>query len=186
MKKQIRIEYISKRKQFTTTEVNAWSQAIAQNFIHGDFMDHQTFHVFLSMPKYNEINTQFIIDQLWRRDKNVIVPKMQGKQLLNCPFSADTELVKNNWGIMEPADCAEVPHDQIDVVLVPLLISDVHGNRIGYGGGYYDRFLAKLPTKTKFVGINFFEPVTDSIPKEDFDMPLDYLITPNGVHKFEH
>ena len=185
MKKQIRIEYISKRKQFSRTEVNAWSQAIASNFLEAEFMKYQTFHVFLSMPKYNEINTQYIIDELWRQGKDVIVPKMDGKQLLNCPYTQQTQLAKNSWGIMEPVDCAEVEHSKIDVVLVPLLISDIRGNRIGYGGGYYDRFLSKLDEDTKFVGINFFEPVEEEIPKEDFDVLLDYLITPHDIYKFD-
>lgn len=184
MKKQIRKEYIAKRRQFTTTEVNAWSQAIAKHFFQSDFMNAQTFHVFLSMPKFNEVNTQYIIEELWRQNRDVVVPKMKEKELMCCPYKHETELVRNDWGIMEPASCSEVDYKLIDVVLVPLLIADKRGNRIGYGGGYYDRFLSKLNDTTKFVGINFFEPI-DEVLKEDYDILLDYLITPNDIYKFD-
>lgn len=183
MKKQIRKEYIAKRRQFTTTEVNAWSQAIAKHFFQSEFMTAHTFHVFLSMPKFNEVNTQYIIEELWRQRRDVVVPKMKDKELMSCPYHFDTELVQNDWGIMEPASCSEVDYKLIDIVIVPLLIADKRGNRIGYGGGYYDRFLSKLNENTKFVGINFFEPIGEVL-MEDFDILLDYLITPNDIYKF--
>lgn len=184
MKKQIRKEYLSKRKQFTSTEINAWSQAIAKHFFQTEFMDAQTFHVFLSMPKFNEVNTQYIIEELWRQNRDVVVPKMKEKQLLSCPYNSETVLIKNDWGIMEPASCTEVEPKLIDIVIVPLLIADKRGNRIGYGGGYYDRFLSKLSDTTKFIGINFFEPI-DEVLHEDFDILLDYLITPNAIYTFD-
>ena len=185
MKKPIRSEYLAKRKQFSTTEINIWSQAIAQQFLTADFLNLDTFHIFVSMSKFNEVNTQYIIDELWRQGKDVIVPKMNDRELLNCRYESDTKMVENSWGILEPEVCESVPHSQIDVVFVPLLIADKKGNRIGYGGGYYDRFLPLLNKDTKFVGINFFEPVEDEIPNDDYDILLDYLITPNEIYKFE-
>ena len=185
MKKNVRKEYLAKRKQFTTTEINAWSLKIADIFLNSEFIQHQTFHVFLSMPKFNEVNTQYIIDELLRQAKDVVVPKMDGKQLLSCPYTNETKLVENSWGIMEPESNQEVSPDKIDVVIVPMLISDAKGNRIGYGGGFYDRFLSSLDENTKFVGVNFFESVKEDIPREEFDVLLDYLITPNDIYKFE-
>jgi len=185
MKKSIRSEYLAKRKQFTTTEINIWSQAITQHFLDADFMNLQTFHVFVSMSKFNEVNTEYIISELWRQGKEVIVPKMDDKELLNCKYTAQTKMVENSWGILEPEDCIKVPNHQIDVVLVPLLISDLKGNRLGYGGGYYDRFLPLLNKETKFVGINFFEPVEEEIPNESYDIALDYLISPNKIYKID-
>ena len=124
-----------------------------------------------------------MIQKLWEMGKTVVVPKMQGKKLLICHYTPTTELATNHWGIKEPKNAKIIENQEIDIVLVPMLICDKNGNRIGYGGGFYDRFLAQLPNSTKFIGINFFEP-TVHIPIHEFDVPLHGLITHEGIFEF--
>ncbi len=88
------------------------------------------------------------------------------------------------WGIPEPASGEIWQPDTIDLVLVPLLIADKKGNRVGYGGGYYDRFLQRTKPELLKVGICFFEPVESITDTAQFDVPLSCCITPQGLYEF--
>jgi 5-formyltetrahydrofolate cyclo-ligase len=90
----------------------------------------------------------------------------------------------NKWGIPEPASGEIWQPDTIDLVLVPMLIADKKGNRVGYGGGYYDRFLLRTKPDLLKVGICFFEPVESITDTAQFDVPLSCCITPQGLYEF--
>lgn len=183
MKKHLRKKYHEKRRQLSSEQIQQKSQQIAQHFLSSEWMNSQTFHVFLSIEKFHEVQTQFIISELWKQNKIVVVPKMNGKALLNCAYTPQTVLEIKKWDIPEPKTCELADSKQIDVVLMPLLICDQNGNRIGYGGGFYDRFLPYLREDVPLVGINFFEPI-EHLEKEAHDIPLDALIIPTGVMRF--
>jgi 5-formyltetrahydrofolate cyclo-ligase len=87
------------------------------------------------------------------------------------------QLKKNNWGILEPSQGIPTPPEKIDLVLVPLLAFDKQGNRVGYGKGYYDRFLSTCSPETKKVGISLFSS-EEEIHTTDTDVQLDQCITP--------
>ncbi|GAB4233225.1 MAG: hypothetical protein Tsb0034_06370 [Ekhidna sp.] len=97
-------------------------------------------------------------------------------------LKSNTKLKTNNWGIPEPINAKEANVSDVDIVLVPLLLADKCGNRIGYGGGYYDRFLKE--SSALKVGLNLAEPVDQILQKEEWDTPLDVLITPQNVYEF--
>ena len=88
------------------------------------------------------------------------------------------------WGIPEPTSGEIWQPDTIDLVLVPMLIADIKGNRVGYGGGYYDRFLQRTKPEVLKVGICFFEPVESITDTAQFDVPLSCCITPQGLYEF--
>lgn len=182
-KKELRQHYLTKRKTLSEKEKVDFSKKIAEHLLDSDFMELKTFHVFLSVEKLNEIDTQLIINPLLKSGKQLVVPKMKGKKLQNCLLDETTILKTNSWGIAEPENCVEIDSAKIDVVIVPMLICDVKGNRIGYGGGFYDRFMATLRPDAQLVGINWFEPV-EEIPAEEYDVPLDAVITPGGFKLF--
>ncbi len=97
----------------------------------------------------------------------------------------DTTILKqNHWKIPEPRNGVAVSATEIDAVFVPLLAFDVHGNRVGYGKGFYDRFLAECDPETIKIGLSLFdaEPAITGI--DTFDIPLDCCITPRQVWKF--
>lgn len=100
-------------------------------------------------------------------------------------FSRSLILTENEWGIVEPLDGERVVESLLDVVLVPLLVADDRGNRVGYGKGFYDRFLARCRPDCVKIGISFFEPVELITDVDTLDIPLDKLVTPLSVFDFK-
>lgn len=96
----------------------------------------------------------------------------------------DAPFEVNNYGIPEPVSGKELPGNAIEMVFVPLLYADASGNRVGYGKGYYDRFLAEVQPETIKIGFSFFEPDEVITDVSEYDIPLHFLITPNRVYQF--
>ncbi|MBQ8285168.1 MAG: 5-formyltetrahydrofolate cyclo-ligase [Thermoguttaceae bacterium] len=97
-----------------------------------------------------------------------------------------TSLTSGAFGIWEPVPDASrlVAPDAFDVVLVPGLAFDLDGGRLGRGAGFYDRFLATLPPKTRLVGVALDEQIVDKAPRDAFDLPVDALATPSRLVVF--
>ena len=96
----------------------------------------------------------------------------------------NTKLTLSPYGIPEPVDGLEVPPQKIDVVFVPLLAFDGKGHRVGYGKGFYDRFLADCRKDVLAVGLSFFEAEEAYITHNETDVPLDFCVTPKRVYAF--
>lgn len=143
-----------------------------------------SIHTFLSMHKNREPDISSLLHGLWKSNVQVVVSKTNFKEqsLSHFILNEDIELVKNKMGIPEPMDAKETSIDHVEVILIPLLVSDKKGYRIGYGGGYYDRLLAE--TKAMKVGLSLSPPVDRIIQIEKWDVPLDYLITPFKTYKY--
>src|SRR5690606_13586233 len=92
-------------------------------------------------------------------------------------WEKDHLLEFNKWGIEEPQGGQAILSHQLDAVIIPLLAFDQKGNRIGYGKGFYDRFLSACRPDCLKVGLSFFDPVNDIADAEPTDIPLDYCIT---------
>ena len=90
----------------------------------------------------------------------------------------------NKWGIPEPVNGIEIPATQLDVVFIPLLAFDEKGNRIGYGKGFYDRFLNECKEDVIKVGLSFFEATTTIEDTNANDIPLDFCVTPEKIYRF--
>ena len=97
----------------------------------------------------------------------------------------DTVYLTNKYGITEPKEGEIVSPAVLDLVFVPLLVADKQGYRVGYGKGFYDKFLSNTSTNTVLVGISYFEPIDAISDVNEFDIPLDLLITPNSIHEFQ-
>ena len=96
-------------------------------------------------------------------------------------LTKDTQLINNAWGIPEPKQDVIITPETIDVVFVPLLAYDKYGNRIGYGGGYYDRFLSECRGETLKIGLSYFPPENNFYAlRNATDVFLDYTITPSA------
>lgn len=100
-------------------------------------------------------------------------------------YNQDTELKNNSWGIPEPVSGQRIEVDAIDTVLIPLLVYDRSGGRIGYGKGYYDRFLSTCRPQVRKIGLSLAPPLDKILCLESTDIPLDYCINPHGVLSFE-
>lgn len=184
-KRTLRKKYISKREELVTAEIEAMSLAISNRALELPIWDGTYYHVFLSITEKKEVDTEFLLHILQGRDKSIVVSKTNFKnfELEHYLLQENTRLEVSNYGIPEPVDGIEIGLEKLDVVFVPLLAFDIQGNRIGYGKGFYDRFLSRCPAKTIFVGLSFFE-AEDEIPSTLDDVKLHFCITPAKTIQF--
>lgn len=148
----------------------------------------QWLHLFLPIPQQHEPDTWPLIQQLWAQPPHLqlAVPVVQpdGHTLRHFHLTPDTPLVNNRWGIPEPVGAAEVPPAQLDAVLIPLLAFDEAGHRVGYGKGFYDRFLPECRPDALHIGVGLEPPVPRIADAWDGDVPLHACLTPARVWRF--
>ena len=182
---QIRTQYKELRKELSEIEVMDKSLFIANRCLELPVCEEQIFHLFLTLEDQNEVDTALILTLLQGKDKEVVVPKIaDAEQLQHFLLTDQTRFQKNALGIPEPVSGIEIEASKIDVVFVPLLAFDDKGHRVGYGKGYYDRFLASCRPNCIKVGLSFFEKEQDSFIIEPTDIPLDYCVTPEKIYRF--
>jgi 5-formyltetrahydrofolate cyclo-ligase len=183
-KEQSRKLYLQKRLGLSEAEFQRLSRRLTDNFFTSvDLSFIKVLHTFLPIEKQKEINTWLIIDRIKREYPHIrlSVPKInnQTSTIESFYFEDAQQLEKNTWGIMEPKQGIPTPTDKIDAVLVPLLAFDRKGNRVGYGRGFYDKFLSTLNCKK--IGLSFFPPVQSIEGMSPQDVPIDVAVTPEGV-----
>lgn len=142
-------------------------------------------------PHDGEVDLSPLFARLWRMGKTVYLPVIPGPRLWFLPFTPETRLKDNRFGIAEPDPRAapRSPLHALDVVLMPLVAFDGLGNRIGMGGGYYDRTFAFLRTRRAFrrprlIGTAFDLQRVDQIDAQAWDVPLDGAVTDAGFYWF--
>lgn len=185
-KSEIRNKYIELRNQLTLGEAEDLSIDIANQTLKLPIWDLSNYHLFLSIANKKEINTEFILHILTGKDKNTILSKSNFKDgtMEHFLLTDNTILKVNSYGIPEPINGFKIAETDIEVVFVPLLAFDKSGNRVGYGKGFYDRFLSLCSPNTIKVGLSFFEAEEQITEISENDIPLDYCVTPKGVYKF--
>lgn len=185
-KSDLRKKFKLLRASLTITDIEDLSIAIANNVLTLPIWDHTYYHLFISIAEKKEIDTSFVLSVLQGKDKEVVVSKsnLDDQTLTNYLLTENTRFVKNSLNIPEPVDGIEVPTPKIDVVFVPLLAFDTAGQRIGYGKGYYDKFLSDCKPETLKIGLSFFEAESNFDDIYEFDIPLDYCVTPTKVYDF--
>lgn len=184
-KAELRLKYKILRKQLSAVEREDFSMAVANQLLQLPIWEHSYYHLFLSISEMNEINTDYILHILQGKDKNVVVPKCHFKDgsMSHYLLTDNTQIKKSAFGIPEPVDGLEVAPKKLDVVFIPLLAFDEVGNRVGYGKGYYDRFLNLCKPKTLKIGLSFFDAEMQLIQDTtDHDVPLDFCVTPTKVY----
>ena len=160
----------------------------------GEMSDDALFRRFLALPQVKAARTIFafwgiggreprtdrLIEELLRRGKRVCLPRMlPGRQMETPLYLPERPLVPVSFGIFEPdGDCPLVPREEIDLVLVPALCYDRRGYRLGYGGGYYDRWLAGHPAYR--VGLCRKGVLREALPAEEHDCRVDMVLTEDG------
>jgi 5-formyltetrahydrofolate cyclo-ligase len=187
-KQQLRKQYQAKRAALTGDSYAILNEQLLQLFKTIDFTGIGCLHIFLPMISRKEPDTQLLINWLKATHPEIRLayPKTDFLDftILNFFDNADLRLEINAQGITEPVKGNMVDIAAIDMVIVPLLIFDMQGYRVGYGKGFYDRFMAKCKPQTQFIGLSLFDPV-DSIEDIDgFDIPLHQCVTPQKVWRF--
>jgi len=136
----------------------------------------------------NEPNTHLFTDYLGFLNPEIVVcyPKIDlaSFKMQSIQTNDDTRFIKNNYNIYEPQNGDIVNPAGLDMIFVPLLAFDKKGFRVGYGKGYYDRFLAKCRTNCLKIGFSYFEPLDAIEDTHQFDVPLDLCVTPTSVYVF--
>jgi len=186
-KKELRKKYKELRLELTLEQIEDKSLAIANRLLQLDIWDKSYFHLFLTIEEQKEVDTEFVLQILAGKDKDIVVSKSHFDtcQMTHFLLTDNTKFQKNEYNIYEPVDGIEVPSSKMDVVFVPLLAYDKSGNRVGYGKGFYDKFLSQCKAEVVKIGLSFFEPeelIEDVSPS---DIKLDYCVTPETIHKFQ-
>jgi 5-formyltetrahydrofolate cyclo-ligase len=189
-KRDLRQQMQQKRARYTAAELQEWSSRITGHFF--DFFalpQYHTVHVFLPILRKKEIDTWQIIRQLQMNYAHiriaVSVSNMADCTLDHYWLKPETKLQENKWGIPEPVEAEAIAVADIDMVLVPLLAFDQQGHRVGYGKGFYDRFLAACQPGTVKIGLSLETAVAQVMDVHEGDVVLDYVITPAGVLTFK-
>ncbi|WMJ72610.1 5-formyltetrahydrofolate cyclo-ligase [Cytophagaceae bacterium ABcell3] len=189
-KQELRYIYLSKRKKLSKEECREKSLLIANTFFNSiDIRTFSVVHLFLPIANHNEPDTFLLIDAIRQRspETKILIPVTEpGTKLLkNVLLTKETILKVNKWGIPEP-EHPEYTSLQPDLVVLPLLAFDKRGYRIGYGKGFYDRYLASLKVNPYKAGISFFQPVEIIEGIDPYDIPMDICFCPKEVYRFDN
>lgn len=187
---QLRKKILTERNRLTALEIETKSLAIQQRLLALEqIRNRQSIFVYVSFR--SEVATLSLIDTLIDMGKTVIVPitRVEEKRL-------DAIHITNRLTDLEPGYC-DIPEpkeeicisraiapEKIETILLPGSVFDLRGGRFGYGGGYYDRFLDKVPTATR-IGLAFDLQIVEKAPLQEHDELLDFVVTENRVIRNE-
>lgn len=186
-KQEVRDAYIAKRRALSPRELEEISEAICHMVFSKYQLEGKKISLFLPIERNKEINTYKIWEKALAFGAQVAVPKANFKtnEMKQVLFESEDQLEISSFGIPEPKKGRVIAAEHFDFVFVPLLAVDKSGNRVGYGKGFYDRFLKKCSPRCLFIGLNHFDELTEKIEGIDFhDIKLDACITPNEIYRF--
>jgi len=179
-KADLRKIYKQKRQELSFDAIQKSQKNIYQQIYEWDIANIKVVHIFLTLNKFKEINTTPIINYFRNKNIKIVVSKSDftNNTLTHFYLEKETVIELNKYGIPEPKNAIQVLETEIDLVFVPLLISDEQNYRIGYGKGFYDRFLANCRKDCKKIGLNFFKPIAKIEDVNVFDIALDNVLYP--------
>lgn len=183
-KKNIRERYLKLRNQLSDEEVTSYSQKIFSN-IYKDksFENAQCVGTFVGFQK--EVQTVLAIQDMLSMKKKVVVPKImtENREIEFYQIDSIDKLKPGVWGILEPilGKAQYVSAKDIDLMIVPAIAFDQSGYRVGYGGGYYDRYLSK-GSLIYTIGVAYDFQLIEKVPREGYDVPVKKIITEKNIY----
>ncbi len=184
----LRKQYKKARAELSADEVLIFNRRISEQLLTLDYTTIKYIHTFLPILKHNEPNMWNYLEQLEKNYPQIRVVVSRANPLDysmdHFLYSTELQLIENQWGISQPESGLKIEESMLDLVIVPLLVADTKGNRVGYGKGFYDRFLAKCRKDCLKVGVSFFDPVANISDVDRYDILLDKLVTPQTVFSF--
>ncbi len=178
-KQKLRAIIQKKRKNLSARERQKKSRAAAERFFRCPHYKNASA-ILAYYPFRSEIDTTMVIQKALSDHKKIMLPKVhQNKLQLFYTLDLKTQLQKGTYGIMEPVQkkCVPAKIEDIDLVLVPGVAFDRNLNRLGYGGGFYDRLLARLSPEVKKIVLCFHIQLVPQVPTLDHDIKVDMIIT---------
>jgi len=179
MKNQLKESILEKRNSLSKEEILEKSNKIKNNLFNLDsYKKSKAIMFFVSIN--SEVNTHDMIKEALN-NKTIVVPKVAHHEIEpSVIIDFDNLVPSGKFGILEPIETMKIAYKNIDLILVPGIAFDKEGHRIGYGFGYYDKFLKKVPKAIK-IGLCFDFQVVEKIPREMHDMPVDMIVTDKEV-----
>jgi 5-formyltetrahydrofolate cyclo-ligase len=183
-KPEIRREMAALRDRLSAEEADFMSSSILDRLT--ELEEYKCASVILTYVSFrSEAGTKRLIQKALSEGRRIAVPVciLNGKVLLPCEIQSLEDLVPGTWGILEPSEHARsmLETKEIDLAIVPGLAFDMQLNRLGYGAGYYDRFLPKMRPNTVKVGICYEFQLIDRLPADPFDIPMDCIVTERSI-----
>ncbi|MGI8494806.1 MAG: 5-formyltetrahydrofolate cyclo-ligase [Pyrinomonadaceae bacterium] len=190
IKDELRKIYLARQRNLAFDEHLEKSRRVARSFFQNfDLKDVRFLHSFLPIEKNREIETWQIIQKIWQSFPLVktLAARVDFEKtaIENFIITSDTKFFFNKWQILEPEGVETVEAEKIDVILVPLLAFDEKGFRVGYGKGFYDRFLGLCRPDALKIGLSYFPPIEKIADLNEFDVKLDFCVTPDAVFSFK-
>ena len=186
-KKELRNLYREKRNTISSKEKLKLDDLLLINFQQLYFEDVQTLFTYWPKATTQEPNTHLFSGYLRHTIPALQiaypVTDLSNNTMHAVLINEETVYHTNAYGLTEPKDGDKIEPKNIDLIFVPLLVCDVHGHRVGYGKGFYDRYLAQCREDSVKIGFTYFAPV-EKIDNDVFDVPLNYCITPEKVYEF--
>lgn len=184
-KQQLRRHYKDLRSSLSQNQVINQSNLILDNVKKLDIWDYKDYHVYLDArnSNLNEVKTDSLIHFLRIQQKRINIPKTVGCKMTAHVFELSTQLELNQWLIPEPINATIIDPKIIEVMFIPMIIGDERGYRVGYGKGYYDRFLVQCFNPIK-IGLCFFGPIQQIEDLNQYDQKLNHLVTPDKIYTF--
>ncbi len=163
----------------TVEEINASSDEIIENILSTkEYIDAKSIFVYISMG--SEVSTIKLIQKAWQVNKKVAVPKVLSKAKMEFMYIDSFEnLEKSKFGVLEPVENNRALPDEATLIIVPGLVYDREKFRIGYGGGFYDRYLENAEART--FGVCFDFQLVDKLERERYDLPVERLFCGKNV-----
>jgi 5-formyltetrahydrofolate cyclo-ligase len=188
LKKDIRKYFLNQRSSISAHEKMKWDDLLLIQFqtLALPFLEYVLS--FYPIEQNNEVDTFLITDYLHFKNPamHLCYPRIDANKIsmdaVIC--SADSIFVANTYNIPEPVDTEIAKPAQIDLVIIPMVACDLQGNRVGYGKGFYDRYLKLCREDCLCIGFSYFEPLDVIDDASEFDVPLDFCITPQRTYVF--
>jgi 5-formyltetrahydrofolate cyclo-ligase len=183
-KGELRQHYRLLRQQLSPAELESRSQAVARRFFDSLPLDQiSVLHTYLPIDRHRELSPWPIITRLRQEYPHIRLvlsrTLWEQRQMEHVFWDEGLVVQENEWGIPEPVEGVICEAEQIDAVLVPLLAFDRQGHRLGYGAGFYDRFLASCSSQVLGIGLSLFPPLEEALPGIfPTDIPLTHCLTP--------
>ena len=181
-KKQIRAEILKRRSALSKDEVADKSRAICRKIVSCEqFVQAEIILLYLDFN--HEVETGLIWEKAQKMRKHVAAPRLIGSQMVFARIQSEKDLIPGKWGISEPKkNCPVIrEHDSRTVVIMPGVAFDCSRNRIGYGGGYYDRYFAGYDSVYKIAAAYDLQ-IVEQVPAEPFDLKPDCIVTESHIY----
>ena len=184
-KNRLRKSALSERLNLKEEFIERNSIKISNNLLNNFSLIKKNIHLFYPIAKNKEVNTWHIHNAINSNSAIFTSLYVKSKDKWECiSFNPSVKFTKGKLDIPGPIDYKLEIFDKIEVILIPLLVFDKFGNRVGYGKGIYDRILNQLNKNCLKIGLSFFEVSKENIQVDFQDQSLDYCQTPNKLYKF--